>query len=498
MKNKQRPKGKSSNEKTRRRTIKSDPLINPFPLENDETMDGGALPMESNGREDSDRVDSGYQAFPRPFTSVSDDGSVLSQNGSYADELGTNAHGTRGGVHYDGDSVGNSDSLPARPPHGGMEYRTASRIIAEGNTQSVINALKELGNLPRPRRDPEVLGATGHELESGLEMLSARRTSGQAARAGVASKHDRGATQHDRLKREQLIVKKLPVTLGVSQIMKMLASDDPEDFNIAVDAQQHQIGLRALREVLYENDMRSPFMIPTSFNLDDPSSVSGPFINILEEPDRVPLEVVLEWSRFLRKFAARVEIESASWAGKIIDLSMEPELKARVHDDLEELPDDCKSGVTLFKLAWKHMVMQSQEVLDALQEYLRTWDIRTFNDENVTVACTQLKAVLRALGSNIPSNAPRLILEGFKNAKTPEFVQLCVALGTTLSSSLLQSQQQANMSIKALSFQLLQDLEGNFIGLRTQRRWKANGHGGKAYRATLPDKKPRSQCSSKR
>jgi len=131
------------------------------------------------------------------------------------------------------------------------------------------------------------------------------------------------------------------------------------------------------------------------------------------------------------------------------------------------------------------MVLQSQEITDALQDWLRTFDIRMFNDENVSVAATQIKAVLRALGSNIPSNAARLLLDGFENVKTPAFMQLCVTLGTTLSSSLLQSQQQANMSSKELCFQMLQDLEGRFIEFRTRRKWLANGHDGKAFRAAL-------------
>ena len=75
----------------------------------------------------------------------------------------------------------------------------------------------------------------------------------------------------------------------------MLTSDDPVDLDFAEDAQQYQVSLRIM-EVLRRNDCYSPFMIPEGFNLDDPSSISGPFINFLEEPTCVLEEKVFDWT----------------------------------------------------------------------------------------------------------------------------------------------------------------------------------------------------------
>ena len=93
---------------------------------------------------------------------------------------------------------------------------------------------------------------------------------------------------------------------------------------------------------------------------------------------------------------------------------MSSELKALVHDDLMELPESEKGAVPMLKLMTNHMVLRNQEYVDALNDYIRTFDIRCFDGENVTTACTQLRAILRALDVyGLPANALRNILAGF-------------------------------------------------------------------------------------
>ena len=147
------------------------------------------------------------------------DGSTSSEDPDDADNLGIGARGARGGNCNDGAGGGDSDTFPEGPPGGGMAYRDASRIISEANTASVLNALREMGLL-RPRREAETLGVTGHELSSGLETLSARWTSAQAACAGVSSKHKRGDTELERLKMKQAVVKLIPGILASAKLCR--------------------------------------------------------------------------------------------------------------------------------------------------------------------------------------------------------------------------------------------------------------------------------------
>jgi len=279
-------------------------------------------------------------------------------------------------------------------------------------------------------------------------------------------------------------VEALPGGLGVSEIIKALESDNPDDLNIAVDAQSYQVCLRNFHEKCYKEDMVTPFEIPAYFDEDDPGTVEGPFTNILLNPTAVPFEIVKAWMRFLKKYAAPVELESASWAEEIIEKSMSNELRALVHDDIEELRPEERGGVTTYRIMVQHMIMQTQEIEDALVEWLREFDIRNYNGENVPTAIAHAKAVIRALGPKLPSNAARCLLDGFARASAPEFQQLCLTLSTTLRSNVLQNQTQIKMPLKRKCFDVLTDLGNLFIELRTRHKWVGSRHDGKAFRAT--------------
>ena len=103
-----------------------------------------------------------------------------------------------------------------------MPYDDAAAVISKANTRSILTALEELRLLNQAHAKPEALGVMGHELASGLEMISSGRTPAQGARAGVASKHKRGDTELDRLKTKQVLRKAIPGGLGVSKIMQVL------------------------------------------------------------------------------------------------------------------------------------------------------------------------------------------------------------------------------------------------------------------------------------
>jgi hypothetical protein len=60
------------------------------------------------------------------------------------------------------------------------------------------------------------------------------------------------------------------------------------------------------------------------------------------------------------------------------------------------------------------MVVQNQEAQDALQTYIKTFDITNFPSKNVPTPCLCLKAVAHALGDKyLPTNAICKVLIGF-------------------------------------------------------------------------------------
>ena len=96
------------------------------------------------------------------------------------------------------------------------------------------------------------------------------------------------------------------------------------------------------------------------------------------------------------------------------------------------------------------MVVRNQEAHDALKNYIKTFDITKFPEENVPTACLCPKAVTCTNGDNdLPTNVVHKVLEGFVKSSTPTFNEFCasqIALHhgsfyhTLMNSNFLQSQ----------------------------------------------------------
>jgi hypothetical protein len=65
------------------------------------------------------------------------------------------------------------------------------------------------------------------------------------------------------------------------------------------------------------------------------------------------------------------------------------------------------------------MVIKNQEAKDALENYIRSFDITKFPGKNVPTACLCLKANAGALEDNdLPTNTIRKVLKGFAKLST--------------------------------------------------------------------------------
>ena len=74
------------------------------------------------------------------------------------------------------------------------------------------------------------------------------------------------------------------------------------------------------------------------------------------------------------------------------------------------------------------MVVRNHEARDALENYIKNFDITKFPGENVPTACLRLKAVARALGAkDLPTNTIRQVLEGFGKSSTTSFNKFCTS-----------------------------------------------------------------------
>ena len=141
--------------------------------------------------------------------------------------------------------------------------------------------------------------------------------------------------------------------LSCSNVTSLLTSTDLSNHNIAADCQKWQEGLCGFEEILRQNDMLTPFLIPAEFDIDDPSKLCGPFTNLITDFKEISDAKALEWQQCIHHYAANVELESKNWAEILMMANMADELKTLVYDNLDEI--DCVGGITMFKTMTNHM-----------------------------------------------------------------------------------------------------------------------------------------------
>jgi hypothetical protein len=117
------------------------------------------------------------------------------------------------------------------------------------------------------------------------------------------------------------------------------------------------------------------------------------------------------------------------------------------------------------------MVIRNQEARDALEEYLKKFDIRQFPGENVPTACLRLKAVATSLGNdNLPKNIIRKVLKGFAKSSTISFNEVCTSQLALRHGSISQILFK-NASLHTQLIDVLNDLESAFLDLAGGKLW---------------------------
>ena len=84
-------------------------------------------------------------------------------------------------------------------------------------------------------------------------------------------------------------------------------------------------------------------------------------------------------------------------------------------------------------------VLKNQETIDALHEWLCTFDIRNINGQNVAVG--KFRRIIHALDKfGLPANVLRCLSDGFAHADNKSFKNLYVILSTVNRSAIMQTQ----------------------------------------------------------
>jgi hypothetical protein len=104
---------------------------------------------------------------------------------------------------------------------------------------------------------------------------------------------------------------------------------------------------------------------------------------------------------------------------------MESNLHAEVESDMKGLLPNQRGAITMLHFIIKRMIIWHQETWDALNDYIRSFDICNYPGKNVPIAYLKLKAVVNVLSPKMPSNAVWTILEVLSKALTASFTQVC-------------------------------------------------------------------------
>lgn len=275
----------------------------------------------------------------------------------------------------------------------------------------------------------------------------------------VVSKNSRGSNNKERAKIRELCIKPITPLLDNSNVKKLLSAEPGADnmYDIAEDATTWQDGIDNIHRHAVNFDFKAIFLIPSYFDLGNANSIpaNATFTNSILDHTKVPEQTCYKWQEFLRQHGLSEDITSDHWMEEKLWKSLSPSLLKEVRSDFKRLPMMQQGAVSLVRIIINRMVQDSQDSRRALEEYVKTFSIRNFPGEDVTMA---------------------RVLDGFSHASTPAFKHLCNTQVAMMSSSLIRNAIRNEPLYDQLD-QVMHDLEIRFMELRSGQNWLGVGHG---------------------
>jgi hypothetical protein len=347
-------------------------------------------------------------------------------------------------------------------------------------------------------RNTNVGASPARQLQTGLQISLVPRSERDFDTINVIlRKNDRGADAIARKKTRDKIVKAMEPKLSANNISRIITSTDASSFDVAADALAWQSHLQTIQKFCVQYDMTSLLQVPTGVNFSKPELVASAtkFKHAIDDWSNLEDDDYHKWQEFIRRYGSPVELESDSWLDDTLQLSMEKTLRAEVESDISNIPSSKRGSLTTLRCIIKRMVIKNQESRDALENYIKSFDITKFPGENVPIACLRLKAVAKALGNDdLPKNIIRKVLEGFSKSSTKTFNDVCASQIALRRGSLIQDVVKSTSLYNQL-VGLLTDLENAYLELVGGQLWEGVGHPGldqhsSLFKATIVGKPP--------
>jgi hypothetical protein len=182
-------------------------------------------------------------------------------------------------------------------------------------------------------------------------------------------------------------------------------------------------------------------------------------------------KVYFEWQEFLLRYGSNEETTSDNWLEDVLLLLMEPTLHAEVESHIVSMPRQQRGSITTLHCIIKQMVIKNQEAKDALENYIKDFDITKIPGENVPTACLCLKAVARALGDgDLPSNTICKVFEGFGKNSTKSFNDF-YSSQIALCRGCFYTNIMKGKSLQSQLCNLLDDIEMTYLDLVGGNKW---------------------------
>ena len=348
---------------------------------------------------------------------------------------------------------------------------------------------------------PSLKGAIpSGQFSSGFEFtLISRDPTDISNTRVILRKNERGNDAIQRKKTRDKVVQALKPEISAGNISRILTSTDADDYDVAAEAISSQMILNAIHRFCIQYDMETIIKIPVKIDLSNPLIVkTSRTKNAIEDWQQIDDKNYHDWQEFILKYGAAAELESNNWLEDTLLLSMDKTLRNEIESDMSMFPSHKRGAITMLRCIIKRLVVKNQEAKDALESYIKDFDITNFPGENVPSACLRLKAVAKALGNDaLPSNVIRKVLDGFAKSSTKAFNEVCSSQ-IAMRRATFYKDALKNISLQTQLVDVLHDLENTYLELVGGKQWHGIGHSGMNQGSsfmTSPDEDDDNACA---
>ena len=181
----------------------------------------------------------------------------------------------------------------------------------------------------------------------------------------------------------------------------------------------YQLCLAKLRERIIQFDLKDSTIVYSNVDVNS-SVVSGHSYDLIDDHEKLDFDMVLQWQHWHNLWAFEVDIESSTWMTRLLFNSLKPDFHDEVYREFMELPIEHRGSASALWIALDRVYCSSFELTQALKNFIHTFQLSSYPNENVGTACLQFKTIFKALydANGIPPQSATIMLKGYIVVKT--------------------------------------------------------------------------------